>query len=290
MASFVGVSFLPTKEGALVYFQGIDPGAVASETGQFFHWQGYRLEEGHPFSGIYGKGSVAGRFFAGGFADRSKIQIRIEPENQYCRLTMAKAMSGAGGGILGYHKMGKEIERLRQALYGFFMTPPPPGAYAQPGPVPGQAPGPYPPRPMPPQAAPPQVMPQQAMPPQAIMPPQAMPPQAAPPQVMPQQAMPPQAIMPPQAMPPPGTTPGEIIYTVGRSVDMSICVEDPLVSGYQARLICVGDRWYIEDSGASTGTYVNGQPVVIRTAVGPTDQIGLGGHQVTLPQLMALRR
>lgn len=257
MASFMGVSFVPTPEGALVYFEGIDPNAVAAETGQFFHWQGYHLEEGHTFVGIYGRGSVAGRVFAGGFADRSKIAVRIEPENQYCRLTIAKAMSGMGGGILGYSKMNKEIERLRHSLYGFFMTPPAPVPYSHPGP--GPVPGQYPPQPMPPQP----------------VPPQAMPAPAAPIGFAPQPV--------PQA-------PQEIIYTVGRSADMNICVEDKLVSGYQARLINAGDQWFIEDSGASTGTYVNGEPVVVRTAIGPADQIGLGGHTVTLPQLMALRR
>jgi pSer/pThr/pTyr-binding forkhead associated (FHA) protein len=50
-------------------------------------------------------------------------------------------------------------------------------------------------------------------------------------------------------------------FTIGRSPENSIRLEDVSVSGRHAELILVGESCYLKDLGSTNGTLVNGEPV-----------------------------
>jgi hypothetical protein len=50
-------------------------------------------------------------------------------------------------------------------------------------------------------------------------------------------------------------------YTIGRSPDNSIRLDDGSVSGRHAELTLVAENCYLKDLGSTNGTLVNGQPV-----------------------------
>lgn len=110
-----------TKDGLIVFFQGAPPHIVADEVHRFFVHQGYRLEKGDPACGVYGKGSAVLRVLFGAFAKRFKFDVDVRPAESYTELWITKGMSGAGGGIIGYSKMKKELDRIREALRRFFL-------------------------------------------------------------------------------------------------------------------------------------------------------------------------
>jgi pSer/pThr/pTyr-binding forkhead associated (FHA) protein len=53
----------------------------------------------------------------------------------------------------------------------------------------------------------------------------------------------------------------EETYTIGRSPENSIRLEDVSVSGRHAELALVGESCFLKDLGSTNGTLVNGQPV-----------------------------
>jgi pSer/pThr/pTyr-binding forkhead associated (FHA) protein len=53
----------------------------------------------------------------------------------------------------------------------------------------------------------------------------------------------------------------EETYTIGRSPENSIQLEDTSVSGRHAELVVVAENCYLKDLGSTNGTVVNGQPV-----------------------------
>jgi hypothetical protein len=100
------------KEGVSYLFQNTDPASLATVVGSFFVAEGYKLEEGTPEDGTYGKGSGGRRVLFGGFAQRFKFRVKIFPVSGMVRLKISKAMSGAGGGVIGYSAMNKELARI----------------------------------------------------------------------------------------------------------------------------------------------------------------------------------
>jgi hypothetical protein len=113
MGQFNLVAFQPqASEGALYSFQGEDTAALATAVGGYFAQRGYKLEEGTPFDGTYGKGNTAMRFLFGAFVKRYKFGIKIWSASGQTALQFTKAMSGAMGGAFGYQQMKKEFERV----------------------------------------------------------------------------------------------------------------------------------------------------------------------------------
>ena len=53
----------------------------------------------------------------------------------------------------------------------------------------------------------------------------------------------------------------EETYTIGRSPENTIQLEDTSVSGRHAEVVVVGESCYLKDLGSTNGTVVNGQPV-----------------------------
>jgi hypothetical protein len=104
------------KKVASYLFQNTDSTGLANAVGSFFNAEGYKLEEGTPEEGIYGKGSGALRALFGGWAKRFKFKVKISPESGKVRLKISKAMSGAVGGIMGHSEMNREFARLKKKV------------------------------------------------------------------------------------------------------------------------------------------------------------------------------
>jgi DNA-binding winged helix-turn-helix (wHTH) protein len=63
---------------------------------------------------------------------------------------------------------------------------------------------------------------------------------------------------------------------VGRSGDATVHIPRATMSRHHARLHVTADAVFLEDLGSKNGTYVNGQRIVDRLAVGPGDEIRFG--------------
>jgi pSer/pThr/pTyr-binding forkhead associated (FHA) protein len=64
-------------------------------------------------------------------------------------------------------------------------------------------------------------------------------------------------------------------FSIGRSVDNGLCIEDPLVSRYHCLLTRRGPQFTITDRGSANGTYINGLPLQDHPLRGG-DEIGIG--------------
>jgi pSer/pThr/pTyr-binding forkhead associated (FHA) protein len=67
----------------------------------------------------------------------------------------------------------------------------------------------------------------------------------------------------------------EETYTIGRSPENSIWLDDTSVSGRHAELVLVDENCYLKDLGSTNGTLVNGQAVT-EVQLRASDRIRLG--------------
>jgi hypothetical protein len=117
MGQFNLVAFQPQGDQSALYsFQGEDTSALAAAVSGYFAQRGYKLEEGTPFDGSYGRGNTAMRFLFGAFAPRYKFGVKIWASSGQTALSFTKAMSGAMGGAWGYRQMKKEFEKVSGEL------------------------------------------------------------------------------------------------------------------------------------------------------------------------------
>ena len=72
---------------------------------------------------------------------------------------------------------------------------------------------------------------------------------------------------------PPGT------YVIGRSPEVEIFANTPLLSRRHARLTIHDDHLLLEDLGSSNGTFVNGKRVLSQAALASGDEIRLGKYR-----------
>jgi Nif-specific regulatory protein len=64
-------------------------------------------------------------------------------------------------------------------------------------------------------------------------------------------------------------------FSIGRSVDNALCIEDPMVSRHHCLLTHKGQEFTITDRGSANGTYINGLPLQDHPLRGG-DEIGIG--------------
>jgi hypothetical protein len=64
--------------------------------------------------------------------------------------------------------------------------------------------------------------------------------------------------------------------TIGRAPSCTLVLDDDYVSNEHARLLPGGDRWLVEDSGSTNGTYLDGAKVSAPTAVPLGAEIRVG--------------
>lgn len=109
-------SFEEDKNGATYSFENTDIMSLANEIGLLFTEDGYKLEEGTPENGVYGKGSAFLRILFGAFAKRYKFKIAITPESEKVILRLDRRMTGASGGLIGHSKMKTEFARIVERM------------------------------------------------------------------------------------------------------------------------------------------------------------------------------
>ncbi|PQO46877.1 FHA domain-containing protein [Blastopirellula marina] len=71
-------------------------------------------------------------------------------------------------------------------------------------------------------------------------------------------------------------------WTIGAAADCDLVVEQQTVSGRHCRLQRQAGQWYVEDLGSTNGVYVNGEKIVERRLISPSDDVTLGKN-VPLP-------
>ena len=64
--------------------------------------------------------------------------------------------------------------------------------------------------------------------------------------------------------------------TLGRSSDNDIVVDYSAVSGRHAKIVRIGENYFIEDLGSSNGTFINGKKINGQYLLNSGDLIGLG--------------
>jgi soluble lytic murein transglycosylase-like protein len=72
-------------------------------------------------------------------------------------------------------------------------------------------------------------------------------------------------------------------FTIGRANYCDIQINDPHVSSNHAEIVLEGGRWFVQDSGSTNGTYLNGVRIQ-KIALPPlaTFELALGGPKITL--------
>jgi len=76
---------------------------------------------------------------------------------------------------------------------------------------------------------------------------------------------------------PPSAFPLVSSNLLGRAADNVICLDDPLVSAYHARISFAGGQWLVEDLGSRNGTLVNDLRVESPIALASGDVLRVGG-------------
>jgi hypothetical protein len=71
-------------------------------------------------------------------------------------------------------------------------------------------------------------------------------------------------------------------FSLGRSADCQLSLDDPLVSRRHALLVVTGDGVTIEDLSSRNGVSVNGEPVTGRAHLSDGDRILIGSQELTL--------
>ena len=77
-------------------------------------------------------------------------------------------------------------------------------------------------------------------------------------------------------------------FSIGRSVNNTLCVEDPSVSRNHCVLTCRGQQFNIADRGSSNRTYINGLPFQEHT-LRSGDEIKIGESTVSPASKAAFR-
>lgn len=74
-------------------------------------------------------------------------------------------------------------------------------------------------------------------------------------------------------------------YTIGRSKENSICLDETSVSGYHARIVRESGGYVLEDMNSTNGSHVNDVPIASR-ALRHNDRIRLGNAELLYTVLL----
>ncbi len=67
------------------------------------------------------------------------------------------------------------------------------------------------------------------------------------------------------------------VVTIGRQPDNLVCIDNPIVSGYHARIFWENDRYFLEDIESFNGTYLNNRRIR-KEALNDGDVVLIGKH------------
>ncbi len=113
------VSAVRTTKGVELKFAYTTPEFIGHLIGGFFVAHGYK-HEGDGLSGsVFGKGSVAARLLAGGFATREKFGLIVSSEGPLVSASVTSLMSGVYGGAIGIVREKSARERFASELFAY---------------------------------------------------------------------------------------------------------------------------------------------------------------------------
>ncbi len=69
---------------------------------------------------------------------------------------------------------------------------------------------------------------------------------------------------------------------IGRQPDAAIYLESLAVSRLHARIVCEDGVYFVEDTGSSNGTYVNGHRIAGRVPLSERDTLQIGPYELNL--------
>src|SRR4051812_47959191 len=69
---------------------------------------------------------------------------------------------------------------------------------------------------------------------------------------------------------------------IGRQPDAAVYLESLAVSRHHARIVCEDGVYFVEDTGSSNGTFVNGHRIGGRVPIGPRDPLQIGPYELSL--------
>ncbi len=72
--------------------------------------------------------------------------------------------------------------------------------------------------------------------------------------------------------------------SIGRHQRNEVCVDDPYLSRFHARIVYAQGRYYVEDLGSTNGTVVNSEPIEGRRPISPGDRIKVGRTELEFRQ------
>lgn len=67
-------------------------------------------------------------------------------------------------------------------------------------------------------------------------------------------------------------------FTIGRGHRNDLVLDQDGVSRYHTRLVCEGERWYVEDLESTNGVRLNGKRIEGKQPIRPDDRIGISGN------------
>ncbi len=111
------VEMVSSKDGATYRFMGIQPPDALRHIQDCLLEEGYKLEDGGPTDGIYGRGSAVGGILLGPMSSRSKVNLKFSGWADGADAFISSGMSGAYGGAIGIIKQQKEVSRLLPIVF-----------------------------------------------------------------------------------------------------------------------------------------------------------------------------
>src|SRR3984957_4025116 len=69
---------------------------------------------------------------------------------------------------------------------------------------------------------------------------------------------------------------------IGRQPDAAIYLESLAVSRHHARIVCEEGVYFVEDTGSSNGTYVNGHRIAGKVPLSDRDTLQIGPYELNL--------
>ena len=107
----------PAVKGEYTFiYEKTSQNQLAEKVYDLFQNEGYQLNEGTKFKGIYGKGSFALRLVVGGFATYNKFSIHITDAKPLTKLEFSTPMSGISGGFIGVVRLENEFNRIKDLI------------------------------------------------------------------------------------------------------------------------------------------------------------------------------